>query len=62
MMDEDALKRHIKACPIGWHKGQLKLHRATTEADVIAWLLKLEGLADVPLETIETRLPRPLLR
>jgi hypothetical protein len=30
----DLLKRHVEKCPLGWHKGQLKLHRAATDADV----------------------------
>ena len=57
----DEIKRHIKACPIGWHDGQLRLHRATTEADVIAWILKLEQLVGVRQESvaIKTRLPKP---
>jgi hypothetical protein len=60
MIMADKLKRHVKACPIGWHKGQLKLHHATTDADVIAWILELERLAGVPQEgAVKTRLPRP---
>ena len=55
----DELKRHIAACPIGWHQGLLKLHRATTDADVIAWILELERIAGISQESVETRLPRP---
>ena len=57
----DELKRHVKACPIGWHNGQLKLHRATTEVDVIAWILELERLVGTQQElgATKTRLPRP---
>lgn len=60
-MSADKLKRHVKACPIGWHKGQLKLHRATTDADVISWIQALERLVGVQqeAEAIKTRLPRP---
>ena len=60
-MSTDELQRHVKACPIGWHKGQLKLHRATTDADVIAWIQELERLVGVQreAEAVKTRLPRP---
>jgi hypothetical protein len=58
----DDLKKHVKACPIGWHQGQLRMHRATTDADVIAWILELERLAGVAPEMIKTRLPRPIDR
>jgi hypothetical protein len=57
----DELKRHVRSCPIGWHNGQLKLHRATTDTDVIAWLQQLERLVGIEQDSaaIRTRLPRP---
>ena len=57
----DELKLHVKACPIGWHDGQLKLHRATTETDVISWILELERLVGIEQAgaATRTRLPRP---
>lgn len=60
-MADDKLQRHVRACPIGWHDGQLKMHRATTDADVIAWIQELERLADVRQDSAatKTRLPRP---
>lgn len=62
MIDEDKLQRHVKACPIGWHNGQLRMHRATTDANVIAWIQELERLAGVRQESTATRtqLPRPM--
>ncbi len=57
----DKLKQHVMACPIGWHRGQLKLHRSTVDADVVAWIQELERLVGVPQEVaaVRTRLPRP---
>lgn len=57
----DALKQHVRQCPIGWHRGELKLHRATTPEDVIAWIQELERLVGVAQDgsATETRLPRP---
>lgn len=61
MSAPDKLQQHIKACPIGWHRGQLKLHRSTVDADVIAWIQELERLAGIQPEeaAVRTRLPRP---
>jgi hypothetical protein len=56
----EALKRHVEACPIGWHGGQLKMHRATTDADVIEWILELERLVGIRQDlATKTRLPKP---
>lgn len=57
----DALKQHVRQCPIGWHRGELKLHRATTPEDVIGWIQELERLVGVAQDgsATETRLPRP---
>ena len=57
----DEIKCHVKACPIGWHNEHLRLHRATTDADVIAWILELERLVGTQQElaATKTRLPRP---
>lgn len=59
--EHDKIKRHVKTCPIGWHNGQLKLHRATTDVDVIAWIQELERLVGIQQEGVatKTRLPRP---
>jgi hypothetical protein len=60
MSASDKLKCHVKACPIGWHKGQLKLHRATTTTDVTAWIQELDRLVGVQSNTAtKTRLPKP---
>ena len=61
--DRDTLlKRHVERCPLGWHKGQLRLHRATTDTDVIAWLQELERLVDIRQDVaMDTRLPKPPL-
>lgn len=60
MTNDEKLKEHVRWCPIGWHRGALKLHRATTEADVIAWIQELERLVGVHQDgaATETRLPR----
>jgi hypothetical protein len=58
----DLLKRHVERCPIGWHKGQLKMHRATIDANVITWILELERLVGVRQDiAMATRLPPPPL-
>lgn len=60
--DVSPLKRHVERCPIGWHRGQLKMHRATTDADVIAWLQELERLVGIRQDIAkDTRLPKPPL-
>jgi hypothetical protein len=38
---------HINKSPIGWHNGRSVIHRATTEAEIVAWLQELESLAEL---------------
>lgn len=40
------LTAHIAKCPIGWHGGRVIWHRDRTEADIIAWLQKLDALSE----------------
>ena len=40
------LQKHIKKCPLGWHKGNLVQGSWTTTTDIIEWLDKLKTLAE----------------
>lgn len=39
------LATHINSCPIGWHDGQVLVHRSTTSQDIATWVQKLHELA-----------------
>jgi len=40
------LAAHIDKSPIGWHDGRPLIHRATSDADLVAWVQRLAHLRD----------------
>ncbi len=42
----EALRRHGRKCPIGYHDERLLRHHSTTDADVIAWIAELKRLVE----------------
>jgi len=38
------LLKHIDNCPLAWHDGKIIVHKDTKQADILAWLKKLNDL------------------
>lgn len=51
-----ALTRAVVECPLGYHDGQPVAGRATTNADVVAWLQRLAWISDA-VEAIDVAAP-----
>lgn len=49
-----ALTDAVVDCPLGYHDGRPVAHRATTNADVVAWLQRLARISEA-VESIDTR-------
>jgi len=43
---DERLHAHLKECPLGWHNDRTITIRSTTDADVVAWLQKLDELVE----------------
>jgi len=46
------LQAHMDASPLGWSDGQVLIHRATMEPDIVEWLGRLRAITrGIALET-----------
>ena len=55
----DNLRQVVHDLPFGYYDGKVRTHRATKDADIIAWIKRLEALAGYDRDV---SLPRPVRR